>query len=64
MNERKKQMTSQYAICETTEGTYALIDMDGNWYKNLECERIATVYGFYFMRTLDKKVIIWIIITC
>ena len=54
-NERKKQMTSQYAICETTEGTYALIDMDGNWYKNLECERIATVYGFYFMRTLDKK---------
>ena len=55
VNERKKQMTSQYAICETTEGTYALIDMDGNWYKNLECERIATVYGFYFMRTLDKK---------
>ena len=25
-----------------------LIDMDGNWYKNLECERIATVYGFLF----------------
>lgn len=54
-NERKKQMTSQYAICETTDGTYVLIDMDGSWYENLECERIATVHGFYFMRTLDKK---------
>lgn len=49
-NEMKRQLYNEYAVIRQGT-TYGLIDMDGNWYKDLKCNVVKTILDYYEIET-------------